>query len=74
MLSTLQAQLARVALLEVQQELHAALTPHHRWLAELDVTCAMAEVSCEKCFVRPVLTTSNMLSIVKGKVPAFSVF
>lgn len=62
----LQAQLSRVALLELQSELQAVLTPNLRWLAELDVTCAMAEVSSEKCFVRPTLTSSNVLKIIKG--------
>eukprot|EP00892_Ulva_mutabilis_P006562 jgi/Ulvmu1/4278/UM198_0002.1 len=66
---TYEAQLARVALLEIQDELRDALTPNQRWLAELDVTCAMAEVCNEKCFVRPVLTSSNTLNIVKGWHP-----
>jgi len=36
----MQAQLSRVALLELHIELQAVLTPNLRWLAELDVTCA----------------------------------
>lgn len=62
----MQAQLSRVALLELHIELQAVLTPNLRWLAELDVTCAMAEVSSEKCFIRPTLTHSNILKIIKG--------
>lgn len=61
-----QAQLSRLALLELQEALQPALTPNLRWLAELDVTCAMAEVSCDKCFVRPNLTDANTLKIIKG--------
>lgn len=64
-----QQQLSRLALLQVQEELHKAMLLNIRWLAELDVVISLATVCSEHHFVRPMLTSDNRLKIVKGWHP-----
>jgi DNA mismatch repair ATPase MutS len=62
----MQAQLVKGALSELADAMHEEVQPHLNWLAELDVTIALAEVSAQQNFCKPKVTEDNILSISKG--------
>lgn len=62
----MQAQLAKGALLELLDAMEEEVQPRLQWLAELDVTISLAEVSEQHGFCRPDLTEENVLEITKG--------
>jgi DNA mismatch repair ATPase MutS len=62
----MQAQLAKRALLKLLDAMEEEVQPRLQWLAELDVTISLAEVSEQHCFCRPDLTDENVLQITKG--------
>ena len=68
----LHAELANGALHELLDALVEEVQPSLKWLAELDVTIALAEVSEQHSFSRPVLTEENVLRIDKGARVCFT--
>jgi DNA mismatch repair ATPase MutS len=63
-----QAELAKAALVELADAIAQEVQPCLKWLAELDVTTSLAEVSELNSFTKPELTEENILHIDKGAV------
>ena len=59
-------ELAKDALTELADAMAAEVQPSIQWLAELDVTSALAEVAQQHGFSKPELVEESVLEIDKG--------
>lgn len=62
----LQVELAKAALTELADAVAAEVQPSLRWLAELDVTAALAEVAEQHGLTKPEVVSESVLEIEKG--------